>query len=273
MKIYDSEGVEVPYTSFNFPDGQPHISLSHIPVKPRVTIETAIRNTQELFEVMLVQDILLRNYKSISLNIRYLLGARMDRPISDAEPNTLRTVGSILRNAPFYSIRVLDPHSAVTGQHLYSEAVYPIKAIDTVLDHYDPDYTWVMAPDKGSQERVRKMLRHRATAFGILEGFKTRDMATGKLSGFGVKAPSPTAIRGKSVLIVDDICDGGGTFAGMAAVLRDAGATSVNLFVTHGIFSKGLPIPGIDHVWTTDSYYSGGDQKGLTVLPVSMQDL
>lgn len=275
MRIYNSDG-DIAYKTFKFPDGQPHIELEQVPAKPMVTIEAAIRNPDELFNVVLAATVLQAAHKSIKLDIRYLMGARMDRPISETQPFTLQTVCNVLRSIPFYGIRILDPHSPAAGQRLYASPVYPFTAIDTVLNHYDPDYTWIVAPDKGAQERVRTLARHHAASFGILEGFKTRDMQTGKLSGFGVKAPSPTALVGKSAIIIDDICDGGGTFSGLAAVLRDAGATSVNLFVTHGIFSKGLPIPGIDRVWTTDSYYTPGYEtldNCLTVIPVSMQEM
>ena len=63
-------------------------------------------------------------------------------------------------------------------------------------------------------------------------------------------------VAGKDVLIADDLCDAGGTFIGSAAVLRAAGARSVSLYVTHGLFSRGVAAllqQGIDHIWTTTS--------------------
>ena len=59
------------------------------------------------------------------------------------------------------------------------------------------------------------------------------------------------------MLIVDDLCDAGGTFIGSAQLLRDAGARSVSLYVTHGVFSKGtaaLLSQGIDNIYSTTSY-------------------
>jgi ribose-phosphate pyrophosphokinase len=55
-------------------------------------------------------------------------------------------------------------------------------------------------------------------------------------------------------LIVDDICDGGATFVALARKLREAGAIEVSLFVTHGIFSKGKDLEGIDNIYTTGSF-------------------
>jgi phosphoribosylpyrophosphate synthetase len=59
--------------------------------------------------------------------------------------------------------------------------------------------------------------------------------------------------KDKRVLIVDDICDGGKTFELLAKDLYNAGAEEVNLFVTHGLFSKGLiplKLAGIKRIFT-----------------------
>jgi len=57
-------------------------------------------------------------------------------------------------------------------------------------------------------------------------------------------------------IIVDDICDGGGTFIGLAEELRRRNAASLYLYVTHGIFSKDADVKLLDHfakVYTTNS--------------------
>ena len=45
-----------------------------------------------------------------------------------------------------------------------------------------------------------------------------------------------------NVLIVDDISDGGASFKFLAQKLKAEGFQKVGLFVTHGIFSKGLKV-------------------------------
>ena len=44
-------------------------------------------------------------------------------------------------------------------------------------------------------------------------------------------------VRGKSCIIVDDICDTAGTLCKAAEVLMDAGATEVHSYITHGVLS------------------------------------
>ena len=83
-----------------------------------------------------------------------------------------------------------------------------------------------------------------------------------------------TRVRDKVCLILDDICDGGGTFTGLSHVLRGTyGARAVDLFVTHGIFSKGLPLDGIRAVHTTDSYRPWRELRDIAkvaMYPVEM---
>jgi len=76
------------------------------------------------------------------------------------------------------------------------------------------------------------------------------------------------SLEGRTAIITDDICDGGYTFIKVAEQLKAKGASKVILFVTHGIFSKGLGVFDglIDHVFTTDSFEHAPDPR-LTVIP------
>lgn len=44
-------------------------------------------------------------------------------------------------------------------------------------------------------------------------------------------------VTGKDILLVDDICDSGGTLMKCADVLKKAGAHRIYCFVTHGLFN------------------------------------
>lgn len=62
------------------------------------------------------------------------------------------------------------------------------------------------------------------------------------------------------------LCDGGRTFTELARALKDRGAGRIGLFVTHGIFSRGLdPLfaEGIDDIFTTDSFYQSDDRAEI----------
>jgi ribose-phosphate pyrophosphokinase len=233
-------------------------------------METAIRNPDELFMTLMAKDVLTEAGLTVSLDIRYLMGARMDRPISAYEPFTLAIVTRLLLSAGFAAIRVLDPHSDVTCDRLGARPVLPVEFARQVLASLPPDVLAV-APDHGARTRTRTLM-DRAGYFSwrMVQGHKHRDPSTGALSGFSVDDAS--IVRGRHCIIVDDLCDGGGTFTGLAKVLLDNGAAMVDLCVTHGIFSKGTTLEHINHIYTTDSYCNSEGLR-LTCFPIRMQDM
>ena len=273
LRLYTPEG-DIPFRQFTFPDGQPHFELQARPDFDLVTVEAAIRNPTELLQVLLARDALRGIGKAANLDIRYLMGARMDRRIDPFHCATLSVICKMIQAAGFSRIRILDPHSNAALAYLQAYPVYPHKALKIVLDQQTPN-TWILAPDAGSKERVAAMLKpFPKRTFGILQGAKVRDVMTGELSGFTI--PVHPDLKGADVLILDDICDGGRTFVGMAEVLHGLGVANVDLFVTHGIFSRGLPLNGIRKVWTTDSYTNPlltvEESEHLRVIPIRMQD-
>jgi ribose-phosphate pyrophosphokinase len=84
-------------------------------------------------------------------------------------------------------------------------------------------------------------------------------MKTGQITSMSFDAD----VKGKSIVIVDDIIDGGATFIGLAAELRARGAKKLTLCVTHGVFSKGHEAIAntFDAVYTTNSYHQ--DRVGM----------
>lgn len=269
MRIKTKAG-DLPFMRFTFPDGQRHFELQMGSDFHEATIETRIANAEELMDVLLAQDVLRNMGYAVSLDIRYLLAARMDRRIGTGHPYTLGVVARALRSAGFARIRVLDPHSRMALDELGATAVLPFGPVANVLSHYLASETVIVAPDAGATDRVRNLLAGAADRpFRVVQGLKHRDPHTGTLSHFSVEDTS--VVCGHTCLIVDDLCDGGGTFTGLAAVLRAARAEAVDLFVTHGIFSKGLPLDGIRNVYTTDSYGNPLSMAaGAIVLKVNM---
>lgn len=275
MRIY-TKGGDLAFKTFSFPDGQPHFKLETYEREfQEVTIETAIKSTSDLFMVALASSVLRSNgYSSINLDIRYLMAARMDRAIDWAQPFTLSLVAQFLNSCGFTRVRVLDAHSEVATRLIRNcWNVLPMKIVDQVYTTVGTDCV-VVTPDRGAISRVSDLMVN--WEYRYARCAKVRDMATGALSGFYIQDGKDN-VKGKDCLILDDICDGGGTFVGLAKVLREAGAKKVNLFITHGIFSKGLEaLEGIDKIFTTDSYCqygTGREFQRTVVIPISMKEL
>jgi ribose-phosphate pyrophosphokinase len=274
MRIYTRAG-DLAFSTFTFPDGQPHFKLETYDREfGAATVEMAIKSPADLFLACLVADTLRNHgYSEINLDIRYLLGARMDRPIDWAQPFTLQSVARIINLCGFSRVRILDVHSEVATRLIRnSENLLPHPQLWQVKETLG--HVRFVAPDAGAMKRV-ELLTFPAS---FTSCHKKRRSSDGALLGFGVNDPSTVVDR--DCLIVDDICDGGGTFVGLAQKLREAGAKKVFLFVTHGIFSKGVATlgdGGIDGVFTTNSYWNldtgyYGSTK-LTVIPISMEKL
>ena len=256
---------DIGYKTLAFPDGQPHIKLD-LPPNPEgefsaqntegVEITARIANPVDLFNVLMAKDVLeASGFERIDLHIAYLMAARMDRQMTDSEPFTLRIVAAMINQAGFRRVTIFDPHSEVsTALILRSKAIGNEIFVKNCIEHFyqnkpKDDYA-LISPDAGALKKIYKVAQFVDAPF-VVECTKKRDVKTGHLSGF---ATNETDFGGKTCFIVDDICDGGGTFIGLADLLKKRNAGKVVLVVSHGIFSKGFDLAGIDAIYCTDSF-------------------
>ncbi len=191
----------------------------------------------------------------------YILGARQDRANPTGDVGfMLATVGRIIDAYNFDSVIVVDPHSPAARKEIPNMVEYPLVEIYSLLT--DEYYDGVIAPDKGAHERAS--LAAQTLNVPLVQGEKVRDVSTGKLSGFAVNVEA-----GKHYLVVDDICDGGGTFIGLAEEIKKQEATA-DLYVTHGIFSKGTNAlhEFYQNIYTTNSrdFHDRNDVHTLDIL-------
>jgi ribose-phosphate pyrophosphokinase len=187
------------------------------------------------------------------LFLPYLPYGRADRRFTGGDCAGLRTFAEQINTMNFKKVVTLDAHSEAAWREFDGLIdVSPRLIINTVLERlWRPRMetiimsgVGILLPDAG------------ASRYGLrtnLVASKVRDPQTGKLTEFKVPEKHGFASL-SSILIVDDICDGGGTFIGLAEQLKDYGL-ELNLYVTHGIFSKGLTelFRYYTHIFTTDS--------------------
>ncbi len=258
--IYPEQS-NIKFQAMVFPDGQPHlkmdmVSLGNVGKTSRVRILTRIVSSNDLLLVLLAKNVLnYEGFEQIELHISYLMGGRMDRVMQDGEPFSLRVIAHIINAACFKRVLVFDQHSEVTTAVI--DRSYPITNHDFVKDaitdymaKHQPESFCLVSPDAGALKKIHKLSQYVGVE-NVIECSKVRDLKTGALSHFKTAA---TDLTGQTCFIIDDICDGGGTFAGNAAMLRKLGAARVVLVVSHGIFSRGITIDAVDAIYTTDSY-------------------
>jgi len=256
--------------AFQFPGGEWH--LRNIPEFPtdegRVTLIADVRgaDSNDLIKAALWANLAGRANFSFEarkdlqfvLMLPYLPAARADRGVPLGSQVYANIVNAMWAN----QVIGLDPHSPVITKQLQRL---------TVADHHDlvvqaigegKPYDALICPDKGAVARTEALAAWLGVDVYYAE--KHRDFDTGKLSGITV----PTLPKGR-FLVADDICDGGGTFLGLAEATGKY-PEDMGLWVTHGIFSgKADDLRGYyRNIYTTDSH-PGSHRVGVatTIVP------
>lgn len=271
--------VDSPLQPFFFPDGAAHIKgADDFDPEPYDFQIADIRglNHSDLF-ALAMWEYVCREYGQPSVVLLpYLPGARADRGI----PFGAEVYGEFLSNLFLSQVITLDPHSPIAVQQINNGmhkgldggnnvTIFPFERIikreiqNVESDQMPQPYVGVIAPDKGAVDRASRAAR--VMGVPVYRAEKSRDFETGALTGFHMIDELPDQGR---LLIVDDICDGGGTFIGLADAVN-LPRERVDLWVTHGVFSKGVvPLTNrFGKVHTTDSYQ---DFELYTGTPVGL---
>lgn len=237
----------IPVDWGRFPCGERNVKVGVIKGIPesmlfeQVSIHLHYQSDSDLIDLLLLVDAIKRsemNYKNLVLLIGYFPYSRQDRVCNHGEPHSLKVVCNLINSCGFDRVYVVDPHSDVIEGLLDKPEIISIDYLINSSEQAEfGEVDAYVSPDGGAYKKVTKA----ASIYGkkIIRADKIRDTMTGQLSGFEVYASDLT---GMSVMIVDDICDGGGTFIGLAQKLRERGAKKVLLYVSHGMFTKGVDI-------------------------------
>lgn len=250
------EGIEVNF--FDFPSGcEPHCKLRIEKYMP-VLITLRPSKLDDVFKLLLVCDALKRKgIKDISLIISYLPFARQDRVMVEGEPLSVKVIADIINSCRFNAVGIFDPHSEVCLALINnSYAITNHKFVRECL--LEKSNYLIVSPDAGAYKKIFKLCQYLQYKEQIVLCNKLRDVSTGNI----IETTCDTSdFHGKDLYIIDDICDGGGTFILLAKELRKRNAGKINLIVSHGIFSKGNALDGIDNIYTTDSFKNSQPNK------------
>lgn len=218
-----------------FPDSEMHVEIQESVRGGDVYIvqPTSPPVDEHLVELLLIADACQRaGAARLTAVIPYFGYARQDRRARGREAVSARVVADLIRTGGLERVVALDLHSAgiegalsiplehLTAVPLLAEAVRSWIAAETVI----------VAPDLGAVklgERYGKILR-----LPIAIVHKTR------LSGAEVAVGNITGeVKGKPVLIVDDMISTGGTVEAAIRALLDAGsAPDFIVAASHGLF-------------------------------------
>lgn len=231
-KVFDYGDV---FDDMYYPAGEPHVRLRPEFVADhddrfRPFIVSSASNWNDLVTLRLGDKILKDNDIKATFVIPYMPFSRHDRKNDKFDSMPISMVKEIL--APVH-VLTIDPHSDVTNEWFPS---YPQSEVVRLYENAGLFnlLAVVAIPDAGATKKAHSWINGR----DVVQCLKTRDPKTGKLSGFRVV--DAELVQGRDVVIIDDICDGGGTFLGLADELQYHGAHTLSLGVTHGLFTKGF---------------------------------
>lgn len=212
-----------------------------------VTIIWKYEHEGEVVQLAQLADLLSRRRVKVSLEMPYLPYGRQDKEVDNNSTFALSVFALLLNTIGFSKVVIHDPHSRRALDLIWSStAVYPIKQVEEAS--HDARSDVLCFPDKGAVDKYASMY----TFLPYVYGNKIRN-SLGAIQSLELVGD----VYNKNVLICDDICDAGGTFIKMAKLLKDAGASRVDLFVSHGLFTKGTKVlrdAGIEFIYTKEGY-------------------
>lgn len=272
---YAASGIETMF----FSGGEPHVKLVKVP-DDDLLLFLKLRTWNDVGIAACLVDALNRRMRidstghKVTAFIPYFPAARQDKTDGTA-PLTAQIVGRLFSTGLIH-VTSFDIHSrdasffsGVSTNLMPSDLKIPIK--DNVVG--------IIAPDHGAVTRATNFRDKFYPHVVVLECSKKRNQQTGELSDYVM----PLLPKCGRYIIVDDICDGGRTFNLLAQEFVDdrlSAESHLELFVSHGIFSRGVSNlhPAIEHVTTTDSWCKGLPKwddndplqaHRLTILPLA----
>ena len=207
--------------------------------------------SDNLMELLLMIDAAKRaSAKNIIAVIPYFGYARQDKKGKPRVPIGAKLVANLLTAAGVSRIMTIDLHAdqiqgffEVPVDHLYASELFieDIKALNL-------DNLLIASPDMGGSKRANAYSKLLNCGVVICYKERAKANAIGKMQVLG-------DVKGKDVVIIDDMVDTAGTLTKAANLMKEQGATSVRAYCTHGVL--------------TGKAYSNVDKSLITELVVT----
>lgn len=234
--VAEKLGLELLKAEFKvFPDGESRFTFDgKVSGKTVLVVQSTHQPVdQHLFQLLLASHHLSQEGAKVTAVVPYLAYARQDKEFLPGEGVTLGIVAHLMRSAGVRRLATVDIHSA-EGLSLFSFPTYSVSAIPALVAYVketlrlrDP---LVVSPDFGASKRTEAFAQLYGAKF--LQLAKTRDRSTGEVSLKDVKLD----VKGKQVVILDDIVSTGGTVRAAAEAVLRQGAESAVAVCVHGLF-------------------------------------
>ena len=228
------------------------------------------KNLMEL--LLLIQAAKLASAKRITAVVPWFPYSRQDRKAKPREPISARLVADMLQLAGVDRVLTMDLHAGQI-QGFFTIPVDHLTALQLFATHFRDlglagEQVVAVAPDAGRAKQTVRFAEMMEATFALMH--KTRpEHERAEITEVTGR------VKGKIALVGDDAVMTGGTLIAGAKALKEHGATEVNVFVTHGLFSdEALDQIGnseINRIIVTDTVPIDARKKpdNMTVLSVA----
>jgi ribose-phosphate pyrophosphokinase len=269
-KIAELTGYKkVPVAHRIFPDGESYVRLEGNVQNEHVAIVQTTSTAQDtrLMQLAFMADAAKRNGAGkVTAVVPYMAYARQDKMFLQGEGISIETIARMLQAAGVDALVTVNIHA----ENALTKFPFPAKtlsAIPLLAEHFVQkgyEKAFALAPDKGAMyiaEQARAVLGGEA---GHLD--KQRDRHTGQTT----QTAAHLDVKGKTVIIFDDIISTGGTIVGAAKILRERGAARIFTACVHplliGDAEKRILDAGVEEIVGTDSVPSPVSKVSLAPL-------
>src|ERR687898_1232056 len=225
-----------------------------------------------LMELLVMLDAFRRSSaERITAVVPYYGYARSDKKDRPRVPISARLVANLITKAGADRLLTIDLHAAqiqgffdIPVDHLYAAPVM----IGYYQDHPLPNLT-VVAPDTGGAERARAYAKRLDAELALCDKRREKANVAEVMNVVG-------DVQGRNCLIVDDMCDTGGSITKVAKALKKAGAERVHACFTHPVLSgraaMHLGNSDIEQIVVTNTIplnSKAAELKNITVLSIA----
>lgn len=195
---------------------------------------TSAPANDNIMELLVCLDALRRaSARRVTAVMPYFGYARQDRKMGSRTPITAKLVANIITEAGANRVLTIDLHAGqiqgffdIPLDHLYAAPVM----VDDIAKHHDVDNVLIVSPDVGGVVRARALANRLQAGLAIVDKRREKPGSSEVMNIIG-------DVSGKDCILLDDIVDSAGTLCNAAKALKDAGASSVAAYVSHGVLS------------------------------------
>ena len=263
LNLAFGEESEIGYEKTLYPDKQVSITLDHVELSHYgdgpVTIKSRFNSYEDMMYLLAATDVLHHTHTSgnreIHLHIPCILGQRSDRRFQEGQSFDLGIIADIIKSQGYASITFMHAHSdvmpALFERHMKVNRLTNAKLLSFMMRQLKDKNVVLVSPDAGAYKQVQHI--GETLKLDVCPANKFRDAEGPHIEISG-------DVKGKTCVIIDDYCDGGGTYVNgkgtaLAEKLKALGATKVILCITHFLGSRGIEplLTHIDQIFTTNS--------------------